>query len=167
MNGITLEVGSDGNDWSGTIIWRMNGNRVEVLVIKYTKGGRLSIRFPGGCCAGNDETPLDALPNEIAQELDLELISSAGVLHCWTNKKVPGRHHQHFFATPWSNLQGTLRTIDYDDDDEVLSPPFWMTIDHRIFQTLFFSHRQGLEHALPVIAATNQDFCLAVQDFLS
>jgi hypothetical protein len=161
---IDLEIGSEGGDWSGIIVYRIIGSKAELLVFRYTKDRRTTIKFPGGCCAGG-ENPFEALGNEIIQETDLELVSREKVMHIWTNKKVPGVHHQHFFATPFSNLQGTMRTIKMEDDDELLGPPFWMSIKEAK-DKLFFSHGLGLEHAIRVISETDSEFCYAISEFL-
>ena len=161
---VDLEIGSDGEDWSGIIAFRMNGRIPEILIFDYTKNSRTCKKMPGGCCAAG-ENPLDALGNEVTQETGLELISMEPVIHCWTNKKVPGVHHQHFFATPANNLQGILREDDLPDGDEILGPPEWMPVAVAV-RVLFFSHRQGLMHALPLIALTDEAFYHAVSKFL-
>ncbi len=154
-----LKVGSDGGDWSGTFIWRSKP-KAQILVTKYTKQGRSCIKIAGGCCT-NNEHPHEALANEITQELDLELVSPEQVHHIWTNEKVPGRHHQHFFATPETNVQGVLREKDMPDGDETLGPPYWMDVEEAL-RVLFFTHLQGLKRALPIIAQRDSEFCREV-----
>lgn len=144
-----LKVGKGGKDWSGAFIFRREGNTTEILVIEYTKNGNKSIKIAGGCCLPG-QNPVDALGNEIVQELGPELISMEKVHFAWTNEKVPGVHHQHFFVTPFNNLQGRLRTEEMYDEDELLGPPFWMDIDTAL-RKLFVSHHQGLTHALDLI----------------
>lgn len=159
---VQLDIGSDGTDWSGAFICRKDANgRAEILVLEYTdvaRGGTKTIRIAGGGCSG-DENPWDSLGNEITQELGLELIDPTQVTHAWTNQKVPGKHHQHFFVTPFSNLQGELRTEDTKDpipkdesdkDYELLGAPYWMTVEEAM-RCLFYHHRQGLDHSLEII----------------
>ncbi len=161
-----LEIGSDGTDFSGVIVYRIKDERLQVLTIQYKKPGtRPTIKLPGGCASGEEEPYLTAM-NEFIQETDLQLHIGKeepgtdqlekcldNLVHVWTNKKVPDVHHQHFFAISADKVYGEARKVVMYDGDEELGVPQWLDAGNA-WRCLFHTHRQALEKMIVILGGS-------------
>jgi hypothetical protein len=165
---VVLGKGSDeGGDYAGLIVYRIMHGIISFLVFKQTKkdGRYVALKFPGGCMAYRENDIAEALVNELEQETDLKIKDINQVAHIFTEQKVPGIHHKHFFSTTADNLEGDMRKEEmYDDDGDLLGKPYWIDVETAL-DKLCPPHKKALETSIEMLGHMgngNTDFRRAI-----
>lgn len=142
------------------VVMRIVGEGVvECLAIDYMKaGGRMQVKWPGGT-SKNKEVPfrdmVATLRREVREEVgeEVEINLTDDVLNgrrVILKKELSPTHIQYFFFVSDDDISGNIRKIPKYDDDELLSPPYWIEAE-KLSEKIFRSHRPALMEALDFI----------------
>lgn len=117
---------------------------LEDVITTYPPGqqGKRQTKFPGGM----QREPIDPISVTLSRELAEEtfLRYSGELVEIWSQPvfdRVDGAkldHTKHAFLVPYSECTGELRTVELQDQNDLMFPPYWEpmeTAHHKLWRT--------------------------------